>query len=253
MEETVAVAGNRRFMTRPRPDGGTSSVPGWWSHEATEKFLDDLTRRQQRQKEGVPSFTGTEARPTVPIAMVKEKIKQPETMGEQSATLAGAALPTSKSRATKATMEGLKRSQEEAAEIEILQRLAERRDTLQKRERELDMREGLLGAAERRIDRKVTELRNLEATISSLIKTFDEQQEKKMQSLVKIYESMKPKEAARIFEDLEMDTLLEVAERMKERKLAPIMAKMNPEKAREVTVQLRELRQLPNDANRFGG
>ncbi len=139
------------------------------------------------------------------------------------------------------------------AEIEILQRLAERRDQLLKRERELDMREGLLGAAEQRIERKVAELKNLEATITSLIKTFDEQQERKMQSLVKIYESMKPKEAARIFEDLEMDTLLEVAERMKERKLAPVMAKMNPEKAREITVQLRELRQLPDTGARFGG
>ncbi len=139
------------------------------------------------------------------------------------------------------------------AEIEILQRLAERRDELLKQEREVRMREGLLGAVERRIDRKVSELKTLETTIAGLIKTFDEQQEKKMLSLVKIYENMKPKEAARIFEDLEMDTLLEVAERMKERKLAPVMAKMNPEKAREITVQLRELRALPDTGARLGG
>ena len=110
------------------------------------------------------------------------------------------------------------------AEIELLQHLAVRRDELNAREQELDMREGLLRAAESRIDKKIAELEGLRETISGLIKTFDEQQDQKLQSLVKIYENMKPKEAARIFEDLELDTLLEVAERMKERKLAPIMA-----------------------------
>lgn len=131
------------------------------------------------------------------------------------------------------------------AEIEILLRLAERRDELEKRERELQAREGLLHAAELRIDRRVAELEQLRAVIDERIKVFDKQQEEKLGSLVKIYENMKPKDAARIFEDLEMTTLLEVAERMKERKLAPVMAQMNPQRAREVTVELRALRELP--------
>ena len=71
--------------------------------------------------------------------------------------------------------------------------------------------------------------------------------------MCEIYENMKPKEAARIFEALEMDTLLEVAERMKERKLAPIMAKMHPEKARDMTVELSRLRRLPLVVQQAGG
>jgi len=59
---------------------------------------------------------------------------------------------------------------------------------------------------------------------------------------------MKPKDAARIFEELEMGTLLEVAERMKERKLAPVMAELGPERAREMTVELRALRELPRQS-----
>lgn len=131
------------------------------------------------------------------------------------------------------------------AEIEILMRLAERRDELAAKSRELEAREGLLRAAELRIERRVAELEDLRGVIEERIKVFDEQQEKKLGSLVKIYENMKPKDAARIFEELEMNTLLEVAERMKERKLAPVMAQMNPERAREVTVELRALRELP--------
>ncbi len=133
------------------------------------------------------------------------------------------------------------------AEIEILMRLAERRDELEARGRELEAREGLLRAAEIRIERRVAELEDLRGVIEERIKVFDTQQEKKLGSLVKIYENMKPKDAAQIFEELEMSTLLEVAERMKERKLAPVMAQMNPERAREITVELRDLRELPRE------
>ena len=138
------------------------------------------------------------------------------------------------------------------AEIDLLQQLAERRQVLESREQEFEIRTGLFAAAETRIDKKVEELKVLRETISGLIKTFDAQQDAKLLSLVKIYENMKPKEAAKIFEELEMDTLLEVAERMKERKLAPIMAKMDPERARDMTVELSRLRQLPLETGPTG-
>ena len=139
------------------------------------------------------------------------------------------------------------------AEIELLQQLAERREALDGRARELEVREGMLGAAEARIDKKINEFKVLQATIEGLMKKYGDQQDAKMQSLVKIYENMKPKDAARIFEELDMDTLLSVAERMKERKLAPVMAKMNPNKAREVTVELSKLRDIPKSGENSGG
>jgi len=66
--------------------------------------------------------------------------------------------------------------------------------------------------------------------------------ESQYQSLVKIYENMKPKDAARIFEQLEMAVLIPVVERMKERKTAPILAKMDPVKAQAITVELAQRR-----------
>ncbi|MDA1024122.1 MAG: hypothetical protein O2817_12390 [Proteobacteria bacterium] len=139
------------------------------------------------------------------------------------------------------------------AEIELLQQLAERRRVLESREQELVIRTGLLTAAEKRIDKKIDELKILRETIAGLVKTQDAQQDAKLARLVKIYENMKPKEAAKIFEELELDTLLEVVERMQERKLAPVMAKMNPEKAREMTVELSRLRSLPKVQSQIGG
>jgi flagellar motility protein MotE (MotC chaperone) len=130
-------------------------------------------------------------------------------------------------------------------EIELLQSLAKRREELEQRARDIDEREVLLKAAEQRIDQKITELEQLQAMIEDLLVQHDEQDEAQMQSLVKIYESMKPKDAARIFEELDMEVLLEVVERMKERKTAPILAQMNPERAKAVTLELAQRRDLP--------
>jgi flagellar motility protein MotE (MotC chaperone) len=130
------------------------------------------------------------------------------------------------------------------SEIELLDQLAERRKKLDGWEREIAERDALLKAAETRIDQKVRELKAMQGTLDGLIKVYDQQQDGQIRSLVKIYENMKPKDAARIFQELDMETLLLVAERMKERKLAPIMAQMNPAKAKQVTVELARLRRM---------
>ena len=54
---------------------------------------------------------------------------------------------------------------------------------------------------------------------------------------------MKPKDAARIFEELDLEVLLQVVQRMKEAKVAPILAAMDPKRATEVTTRLAERRQ----------
>ncbi|NVK17416.1 MAG: hypothetical protein HWE30_01830 [Methylocystaceae bacterium] len=131
------------------------------------------------------------------------------------------------------------------AEVDLLQKLAERREEIEARAREQDVRENLLKAAEARIDKKVQSLKALQRTIEEKMIKYDEEQETKLQNLVKIYENMKPKDAGRIFEELEMDVLLEVAEKMNKRRLAPILAKMDPKKARDVTEELFRLRSLP--------
>ncbi|WP_119459778.1 MotE family protein [Rhodospirillaceae bacterium SYSU D60014] len=130
-------------------------------------------------------------------------------------------------------------------EIEVLQALSQRREELEVRDRELQQRAALLAATEQRMDRKLEELKVLQATIEGLVERHDAEEEKKFKSLVKIYENMKPRDAAQIFEQLEMDVLLEVVGRMSERKVAPILAEMDPGKAKEVTFQMAQEQQLP--------
>jgi len=123
-------------------------------------------------------------------------------------------------------------------EIEILQSLAQRRDDLDKRAAEIDRHEALLQATEQRIDEKIARLQQMEGKINDAFKKEDQKDEAKIKSLVKIYETMKPKEAARIFEQLDQPVLLDVLEQMKEMKTAPILAAMDPAKAKAVTLAL---------------
>ena len=107
-------------------------------------------------------------------------------------------------------------------EIDLLRALAERRQSLDRRARQIDQREVLLQAAERIIEDKVGGLKALRQAIENLLLEHEQQTEGQYRSLVKIYENMKPKDAARIFEELDMAVLLAVVERMKERKTAPM-------------------------------
>lgn len=129
---------------------------------------------------------------------------------------------------------------------ELLQHFADRRAEIERRTKEVEQREALLTAAEKRIDQKIQELDKVRADIQKLMRQGDEKQAAQLDSLVKIYETMKPKEAARIFEELDMPVLLGVIERMKEQKTAPILAAMDPLKAKTVTSALVERRALPS-------
>lgn len=130
-------------------------------------------------------------------------------------------------------------------EIEVLKSLSKRREALELREKEIVKQEALLKAAEEEVDRKVTELVKIKEELQELLEDQSKIQKERVQSLVKIYSGMKPKQASRIFDTLNMDILLAVIGKMSERKVSPILANMDPEKARKVTVMLAEQHKLP--------
>jgi flagellar motility protein MotE (MotC chaperone) len=130
------------------------------------------------------------------------------------------------------------------ADLDILQKLSQRRTELETWAGDLTMREQLLKATEGKLEDRLSELKMVQTSIQGLLRQYDQEQENKLKSLVKIYETMKPKDAARIFEQLDMDILLDVVERMKEAKVAPILSAMNPEKAKTVTAELAQRRKM---------
>jgi flagellar motility protein MotE (MotC chaperone) len=148
----------------------------------------------------------------------------------------GDALPTTKNGEGKiiplAVAEGTD------SETALLERLAERRDALDQREAELDIRLALVEAAEKRIEERTAELQSLEAQIQAQVDQRKAAEDEQFQAVVGMYESMKPKDAARIFDTLNMQVLLRVARSMSPRKLAPILAAMASAPAQALTTAL---------------
>jgi flagellar motility protein MotE (MotC chaperone) len=124
------------------------------------------------------------------------------------------------------------------AEREILERLQQRREELDKRSRELDIRESLVKAAENRIAAQLAELKEVEGRIKVETQQKDEMEAGRFKGLVTMYENMKPREAARIFNGLDIEVLLKVASQINPRTMADIMAQMSPDMAERLTVEM---------------
>jgi flagellar motility protein MotE (MotC chaperone) len=124
------------------------------------------------------------------------------------------------------------------AERAILERLQERRQELDKRARELDIREGLIADAERRVDSKLTEIKEGQAQLAAAVQKKDEAEAARFKGLVTMYETMKPRDAAKIFDRLEVGVLLQVASQINPRNMSEIMAQMSPDRAEQLTVEL---------------
>jgi flagellar motility protein MotE (MotC chaperone) len=125
-----------------------------------------------------------------------------------------------------------------AGERALLERLQERRKELDTRSRELEMRESLLKATEKRLDAKVTELKDAESRVNAAMGIRDKAEAQRFKSIIAMYETMKSKDAARILERLDMKILVEVATEIKPAKMSEILALMTPESAERLTIEL---------------
>jgi len=125
-----------------------------------------------------------------------------------------------------------------AGERAILGRLQDRRKELDERSRELEMRESLLKAAEKRLDAKLTEMKDLETKVRAMMGTREKNDAERFKSIVKMYENMKAKDAARILERLDMRIQAEVTSEIKPDKMSEILAQMSPGAAERLTVEL---------------
>lgn len=124
------------------------------------------------------------------------------------------------------------------AEINVLQTLRERRQALDAREAEIDLRESMLKAAEVNLESRIEEWKRLQTDVENLLARYEEAQDDEIQTLATYYEKMKPKDAARVFNTLDLPYLIEIVGRMKEAKVADVIGKMDTQKAKTLTMEL---------------
>jgi flagellar motility protein MotE (MotC chaperone) len=123
------------------------------------------------------------------------------------------------------------------AERALLERLQERRIELDARTRDIEMRESLLKAAEKRLESRMLELKDVESRATTAVAQKDEVEAVRLKNLVTIYENMKAKDAAKIFDRLDLRVLMDVATQINPRRMSDILAQMTPESAERLTVE----------------
>ncbi len=130
-------------------------------------------------------------------------------------------------------------------EILVLRSLQKRREELDAREGGLETREQAAAAAEQRLQEQIGDLKKVEAEVQGLLTQMTAQADKRMADLVKSYETMKPKDAARIFDGMEDQLLVSIAKTMKPATLAAVMSSMTPKRAEALTKLLADLAKPP--------
>ena len=83
-----------------------------------------------------------------------------------------------------------------------------------------------------------SELKDVEAQIKAATLQKDDAEKARLKGLVTMYENMKPRDAAKIFDGLDPNVLLEVAAEINPRTMADIAAQMSPDVAQRLTVEL---------------
>jgi flagellar motility protein MotE (MotC chaperone) len=169
----------------------------------------------------ITGSTGAEDKPSDPALKVSDK--PPES---PKLEVAGAAIPLEPGRIAS------------PGERAVLERLQTRRQELDTRSREMEMRESLLKAAEKRLEDKVTELKDTENRVNTAMGTRDKMEVQRFKGIVSMYENMKSKDAARIFDRLDMKILVDVSTQINPRKMSEILGQMSPEAAERLTVEL---------------
>ena len=167
------------------------------------------------------SVGAAEEKPSDPALKVSDKPPDPTKL-----EVAGAAIPLEPGRIAS------------PGERAVLERLQTRRQELDTRNRELEMRENLLKAAEKRLEAKVAELKGTESRVNTAMGTRDKVEAERFKSIITMYENMKSKDAARIFDRLDMKILVDVSTQMNPRKMSEILGQMSPDAAERLTVEL---------------
>jgi flagellar motility protein MotE (MotC chaperone) len=123
-------------------------------------------------------------------------------------------------------------------EQKLIDRLNQRSTDLDKLAGSLATREAVIQAAEKQMQARADALKSLQDQIQALQDQKKSMQGTQFAGVVKMYETMKPQQAAAIFDGLDMGVLIRVAEAMDPRKMSAVLAQMSSVRAQQLTTQM---------------
>jgi flagellar motility protein MotE (MotC chaperone) len=212
------------------PSGG--SKPSWMQEVFNyPDVTGSVPAKPKEASKEAPKEAPKEASKETPKEPAKQvtggdKAGKPLAPPPETKAAAGTVIPLDQSRPVSAT------------ERALLERLQERRQELDARARELDLRESLLKEAEKKLEAETAGQKANEARDGTPAQRKEDAGSARLKSVVTMYETMKPKDAAKIFDRLDIRVLLDVAGQINPRRMSEILAQMSPEAAERLTVEL---------------
>ncbi|WP_010299859.1 MotE family protein [Candidatus Odyssella thessalonicensis] len=101
---------------------------------------------------------------------------------------------------------------------------------------ELVKQQEMVKVAENKLSDQIKQLEEVQKNINEVKGSLTQQEKLNLEQMVKIYEGMKPEQAAEILDKLELTALSQIIKFMKPKKAALILARMDKAKARTVTL-----------------
>lgn len=120
----------------------------------------------------------------------------------------------------------------------LLRELQRREALLETRERQIEDRMQALKVADEAIEKKLAALMDMEAALRQTLAMADGASERDLESLTNVYNNMKPKEAAGLFETMDPTFAAGFLSRMRPEAAAGIMARLSPDVAYSISVIL---------------
>lgn len=133
-------------------------------------------------------------------------------------------------------------------DLKLFGSLSQKSKDLNEQQRNLDLKEAVLTAIENKISQKIQQIASQQQEMQKVMSLYDQKENAEIKSLANIYSNMKPRDAAGIFNELDMPLLIKIVNSMKERSVAQIIALMNHAKVKDLSIELSKSRHRNNAA-----
>jgi flagellar motility protein MotE (MotC chaperone) len=120
----------------------------------------------------------------------------------------------------------------------VFQDLARERDRIQQEKEELLALKQSVAVQEQVLEQGKENLQNVIKKLEAKQQEYVEERENSVTKLAKMYEAMKPAQAAPIMSALDLEIILDIMSRMKERQAAKILANMDAGLAAQVSTRM---------------
>lgn len=133
-------------------------------------------------------------------------------------------------------------------ELSHFEKLKQRKDELDAREKELGQLEEELQRQKVELDKRIKQLEDMRNQIAQTLKDRVEVDQEKVNKLVDLYSNMKPKQAADVIGNINEDLAVEVLAKMKKKNAAEIMNLLSPDKAKVLSEKYTGYRKAHDDS-----